>query len=203
MGLVEPLLHSSGLGIVAESLGDAQIIARQMAEARSKISTVTGERFAPRGVYPYLDVLPRQWQDHNLGLWDAIADQGFEYVISSSSQSNDPAILYERGRFAVLNQDGKCHYPYSPFFRIDVADDLLAHERYLVNRGGPGWMMPVLDCPIYAYSSYLSVGDPFARRGGLGQFYRYIMKGGESGRVVSATPHTIVRFAQLAKSWKK
>lgn len=200
LGLVEPVLHSTGLGIVAEALADPQITACQMADARARIAAVTGERFAPRGVYCYLDTQPGQWQAHNLPLWQAVAGQGFEYLISSTCQSDDPQILFEQGDFAVLNQNGKNRYPYSPFMRIDTAEDLAEHERYLIKRGGPGWMMSILDCPIYAYSTYLSIGDPWKHRGGLGQFYSYILAGGESGRVVTATPHTIYRFARLARS---
>ena len=203
LGLVEPVLHSSGLGIVAEALADPQIVACQMADARARIAAVAGERFVPRGVYCYLDTPPTQWQAHNPGLWQAVAAQGFEYLISSSTQSNDPQILYKQGNFAVLNQNGKNRYPFSPFMRIDTAADLAEHERFLIGREGPGWMMSVLDCPIYAYSTYLSIGDPWKHRGGLGQFYSYILEGGESGRVVSATPHTIYRFARLAADLHK
>ena len=61
----------------------------------------------------------------------------------------------------------------------------------------PGWMIGVLDIPLYGYTRALSLPSP--RHGGvtLGDFFGYILKGGEAGRIVSATPHTIARYARL------
>ena len=69
-------------------------------------------------------------------------------------------------------------------------------ERKLASSGKPGWMIAVLDGPIYAYPAYLSRGDPF-KGVRLGQFFDYIEKGGETGKLISATPHTIARFVRI------
>ena len=168
-----------------------------MVDARQRIAHIAGERFVPRGVYCYLDAVPWQWEAPNVALWQAIQEAGFSYVISSVSAGTS-RLLYRDGDFVVLSQTGGVHYPFSPFVRIDTVVDIIAEERRLINRRRAGWILAVLDTPIYAYSAYLSVGDPFKQRGGLGQFYKYIAGGGETGRLVSATPHTIARFARLA-----
>ena len=79
----------------------------------------------------------------------------------------------------------------------DTVQDLQDMETKLVAQSAPSWILPVLDIPIYAYSNYLSLGDPFKHRGGLGQFYEFIRRGGDTGALISATPHTVARYARL------
>jgi len=196
LGLCEPVLHSNGFGIIVESMDDPQHVAASMLAAREGIARLAGARFAPRGVYCYCDAVPRHWAQKVEPLWDAIREVGFEYVVSTVSQGN-PSVLYRDGDFVVLNQCGVSHYPFSPFARIDTAEDLADMERRLAERRRPSWILGVLDIPIYGYSNYLSLGDPFKERGGLGPFYAYIRKGGESGELISATPHTIARYARI------
>ena len=196
LGLVEPVLHSGGYGIAAEALADPDRMARLMGRARDDIARLAGDRFAPRGVYLYCDAVPPHWERPAEALWQAIRQAGFEYVVSSLSPGH-PRILHREGDFLVLNQCGTLHYPFSPFVRVDTAADLATLEAQLLASGRPGWILPVLDIPIYGYSNYLSLGDPFKRRGGLGQFYDYIRWGGKSARLISATPHTIARYARL------
>jgi hypothetical protein len=58
-------------------------------------------------------------------------------------------------------------------------------------------MIGVLDIPLYGYTRALSIPDKHLGGVTLGHFFDYLMKGGERGRVVSATPHTIARYARL------
>jgi hypothetical protein len=197
--LIEPVLHSTGYGITAEALGAPHVIAGLMRAARDEIVGLAGPRFAPRGAYLYCDYEPPHWDRAAIPLWRAIRDAGFAYVISSVCQG-DPAVLYREGDFVVLNQCGTRHYPFSPFARIDVAADLEEMEARLLAAGRPSWIMPVLDIPIYGYSNYLSLGDPFKSRGGLGQFYAFMRWGGKSGKLISATPHTIARYARVIEN---
>lgn len=196
LGLVEPVLHSGGFGIIAEALTEPKRVADLLARARAEIARLAGERFAPRGVYLYCDTTPPEWERSNEPLWEAICQAGFEYVVSSVGIGY-PRILYRQGDFVVLNQCGRLHYPYSPFARVDTYADLAEMETQILAKGGPGWILPVLDIPIYGYSNYLSMGDPFKQRGGLGPFYEYIRRGGNSGRLISVTPRTIARYARL------
>lgn len=195
LGLCEPVLHSSGVGIIAESLADPNRLATMMREAQERIVALAGERFAPRGVYCYLDARPGAWRTRPEALWRAIADAGFAYVVSSVDQG-DSRVLYRDGDFVVLNQCGRSSYPYSPFMRVDRLNHLIDAERRLEQSPAPSWMIGVLDIPLYGYSTYLTLTEP--RRGvRLGDFFTYIRNRGESGRLVSATPHTIARYARL------
>lgn len=210
LGLCEPVLHSGGFGITAEALASPGQLATMMRQARDEIGKVAGERFMPRGVYCYLDAAPRRWRERPEELWRAIASEGFEYVISSVDQG-ESQILYQDDDFVVLNLCGYSKYPYSPFMRIDRVTQLLDMELRLAESPGPAWMIGALDIPLYGYSQYMALGDP-TNGVRLGDFFAYIMngsrmkglagsgqvsKGGESGRLVSATPHTIARFAKM------
>jgi len=196
LGLCEPVLHSAGYGILTEGLADPDVVAGLMRQSRLEMARLAGERFAPRGVYCFSDATPDAWEDRPERLWQAVKQAGFSYLISSVSYG-EPKVLYSDPDFIVLNQCGSLHYPYSPFVRIDTAADIVDWEKKLVESSKPSWLVPVLDIPIYGYSNYLSLGDPFKHRGGLGQFYALLLQGGHSGRLVAATPHTIARYARM------
>ncbi len=206
LGLCEPVLHSGGYGIIAESLGDPQKIAGMMKEARDEIAHIAGERFAPRGVYCYLDALPGAWKKKPTALWEAIAAAGFEYVISSVAQGPNQ-ILYNDDKFVVLNMWYCNHYPYSPFVRITTSDQLRDMERQISGSGQPGWIIGVVDTPIFAYNNYLVLGEsnPSLRKPAIyqdvrmGKLFTYIQNRGETDKLVSATPHTIARYVRYLR----
>lgn len=195
MGICEPILHSSGFGILAEHLTDPGDVAALMKEARGIIAEIAGEGFAPRGVYCYLDVPGNRWEERNEQLWQAIKKEGFEFVISSAG-FGAPRLLHRDGDFIVLNQCGRSHYPYSPFVRISCVEEMAAQERALAEAGKPGWLLGVLDSPIFGSTPYLSHGDPFGKVR-LGELFEYLQEGGATGKMVSVTPHAIARYARL------
>jgi hypothetical protein len=204
LGLCEPLLHSSGLGIHAEGIGTPEVVAGMMKAARDDITRWAGERFAPRGVYCYLDANPPDWKTHPLSLWKAIQQAGFEYVISSVA--NGPSqVLYRDGDFVVLNQNTYNMYPYSPFIRANGVEQLAEIERFYTRESRPGYILAVLDTPIFAYSSYLIKGKsrpmeflPLVYKDArIGDFFEYVRSRGATHKIISATPHTIARYARL------
>lgn len=204
LGLCEPMLHSSGLGIHAEGIGTPETIAGMMKTARDEITKWSGERFAPRGVYCYLDTNPPDWKTHPNALWKAIKEAGFEYVISSVSNGTSQ-VLYREGDFIVLNQNSYNMYPYSPFIRVNGVEQLAEMERVYTRNSHPGFILAVLDTPIFAYSSYLVKGKsrpmeflPLVYKDAqLGDFFEYISSHGATHKIRSATPHTIARYARL------
>jgi len=193
LGLVEPVLHSLGNGIAWETAGDPARIAATMKESRQKIAELASERFAPRGVYFFGDLHgPPEAQE---ALWKAVKAAGFEYAISSV-QFGDSRILYRDGDFVVLNQAGKRHGS-SPFVRGDPSS-FASEERRLANAGKPGWLVGALDSPIHGSPIYM--GRPYGGKNPqprLFEYYDYVQKGGATGKVITATPHTVARYARL------
>jgi hypothetical protein len=194
LGYVEPVLHSTGHGIMAEREGDPKTVAAQMKSARDRIGAIAGARFVPRGVYCFLDADTKDWNSPAPELWKAIRDAGFEYVVSSVS-SGDNRVLYHDGKFTVLNMVGKPGKA-SPFVRHNNVEmpDL---EQKLRNAGKPGWLIGVLDTPVYAYSPYLSAGHKWGFFVRVSEFYDYIEKGAKERNLIPATPHTIARYASI------
>jgi hypothetical protein len=204
LGLAEPLLHSTGWGILAECLGDPATLARDMAAARDRIGQLAGSQGTPRGVYCYLDSFVDDWSKPNEPLWTAVRDAGFEYVLSSVSPGPN-RLLYRDGDFVVLNMTSNNFYPSSPFVRVNSVDQLRQSERAFTQSGQPGWQIAVIDLPIFASQSYLLLGTSLPelhapalyQRAHLGSFFDYVARHGETHKLVAATPHTIARYARL------
>lgn len=197
LGLVEPVLHSAGDGIVSERLADAKIISERMRQSRDRIAAVAGARFAPRGVYCFLDADPGNWDSPAPDLWRAIQSAGFEYVISSVA-SGDNRVLYRDGNFMVLNMVGLRDKYSSPFVSNRFhTDEMQRLEEALSNERKPGWLIGVLDIPIYGYLTYLPTGRSWGDWVRITEFYDYIQEGARQRNLIPATPHTIVRYARI------
>jgi hypothetical protein len=202
LGLVEPVLHSTGAGIVWETAADASRLAAIMVESRRRIADLAGERFAPRGVYFFGDfdhgrMEPPQPTERQLDLWKAARDAGFEYVITSAL-AGPSRILYRDGDFVALSQAAEHHF-FSPF-RRGTPDSFAMEEKRLNVARLPGWLIGALDSPIQGNSIY--VGRP--KKVGhneqlhrISSYYDYIEGGGTRGKIISATPRTIARYARL------
>jgi len=196
MELCEPLLHSAGNGICFEYLAEPLHLAQQMAAERERIVELVGEAHAPRGVYCYLDAEPDAWDKPAITLWEAIAAQGFEYVLSSVSLGPS-RILYRNGDFIVLALAGRNNYPYSPFMRIYCAADI-ADMVHTMPPGQPGWVAAVVDLPVVSDIPALAFGDPYrSDRPRFGDIITCLNDTVANPTLVSATPHTIVRYARL------
>ena len=207
LGLCEPMLHSTGYGILAESFANPEQVAQMMRQAREEIARVAGERFAPRGVYCYLDAKPPHWRERPEALWHAIEGAGFDYVISSVNPGTNE-LLYQHDDFVVLNISNPVYYPYSPFVRANSVAQLVDMERKLAASGRAGWLVTVLDTPIFAYTNYLLRGESrpmeakpslYGVEAAFGSFYKYIQSRGEMSKIISATPHTIARYVRLLR----
>lgn len=206
LGLVEPVLHSAGAGIIWETSGDPVKIAALMADSRKKMAAVAGERFAPRGVYCFAD---HGKQDKNarepgapeIALYKAVKDAGFDYLVTSILPG-DSRILYRDGDFVVLNQAGKWESA-SPFVRGTPATFAAVEKKY-AEAGKPGWLIGAIDSPIHGSPIY--VGRPYGGKNPhprINEFYDYVQNKGATGKVISATPHTIARYARLCADLDK
>ncbi len=201
LGLIEPVLHSAGSGVLWESAGDADRVVDLMCESREKIVELVGRDFAPRGVYCFGD---HYGQDDGsspgeaqYALWRAIQSAGFAYVISSVCDGRS-RVLYQEGNFVVLSQAGVlCEG--SPFYR-GFPSTFAEEEARISQAGTAGWMLGAVDSPIHGAPIY--TGRP--RRTGWGdtrhrinEFFDYLQNGGTTRRVVSALPHTIARYVRI------
>ncbi len=199
LGLVEPVLHSAGAGIIYETAGDPARIAGLMSDSRKRIAAAAGEKNAPRGVYCFADhhgqADPKKPGDAQIALWRAVKAAGFSYLVTSACPG-DSRVLLRDGDFVVLSQAARACSG-SPFFR-GFPDTFAAVEKKLSDAGKPGWMVGALDSPIHGSPIYL--GRPYGGKNPqprINEYYDYIQKGGATGKVISATPHTIARYARM------
>ena len=196
LGFVEPILHSSGHGVIAEYEADPAVLAAQMKDARERIAAIAGARFAPRGVYCYLDTSLADPTKKPEALWRAIHAAGFEYVISSASPGENK-VLFREGDFIVINQTAVKVEKTSPFVRIKDPADMLAAEKKLRDAGQPGWVIGTLDAPLYGYAPYLVSGHKWGQFLRMDAFYDYLQRGAKERGLIPATPHTIARYARI------
>lgn len=196
LGLAEPVLHSSGCGIIAESMADPKKVANMMKKSKEQIAKIAGERFAPKGVYCYLDANPEDWNHHPVALWEEIRKQGFEYVISSVEKGKNK-ILYRKDDFVVINQAGFNMYPHSPFILVKKLNDMEETLNDLEKNDRAGWVMFTIDSPLYGYSPYLSEGHRWGYHKTMDEFFNFVAEGDKTGRFISVTPNTLVRYAKI------
>jgi hypothetical protein len=176
-------------------VADARTVAERMRLSRDRIAAIAGPRLAPRGVYCFLDADPSNWDSPAPDLWKAIQSAGFEYVISSVA-NGDNRVLYRDGNFTVLNMVGQRAIT-SPFVSTRTGGEMQWLEQNLSAAGKPGWLIGVLDVPIYAYLTYLPTGREWANWVRITEFYDYFQKGARERNLIPATPHTIVRYARI------
>ena len=181
-GLIEPVLHSGGRGVLAESHCPPEALAEHCRIALENIARIAGRGGTPTGYYAFLDTDLATLTDVPHETHAAIAKTGLEYVISSARPGRN-RVLGRHGDCLVLNQTPRVIQPASPFVRITSANDLKT-----VPAISPGWMIATLDAPVRAFApniwrhghEVVELIDAMKARGW-----------------VPATPHTIARYARL------
>ena len=122
-------------------------------------------------------------------------EAGFSYAVTSVLQGAS-RIVYQDGDFVVLTQTAKT-YKGSPFIRGD-SELFAAAEKTFVEGKKPGWIIGAIDTPTHGSPIYQ--GRPYDNKTPrLHEFFDYVQKGGATGKVKTATPHTIARYARLLK----
>jgi hypothetical protein len=185
-GLIEPVLHSGGRGVLAEIECPPEALAEHCRIAMKEIRSIAGTAGTPTGYYAFLDTDLSTLMRVPTDVHAAIASAGLEYIVSSARPGRN-RILGEHGRCLVLNQTPRVVHPASPFVRISSSADLETAPPV-----APGWLIATLDAPVRAFGPYIwrrgseviGLADAILRHPGY----------------VSATPHTIARYARLLRA---
>jgi len=195
LGLIEPVLHSLGTGVIGEYYANPEMVAKQMRMAYDSIARITGKRFAPKGVYSFLDTEIGTYQNCDSALWMEIEKQGFEYALTYAKGSSGNAVLYKSKNLVVLNISGR-YEGGSPFVRLQTPELIIAEAKRLLDKKKPGWMIIVLDSPLLGYSPYLSEGHKWGDFVNLGQIFTTIQNLVKNENYIPAIPHTVARYAR-------
>jgi len=185
-GLIEPLLHSGGLGIMAEVHCPPEILAAHCREALERIRRVAGDAWTPRGYYGFLDADLDTLAPGPPGLYEAVGECGLDYMISSARPGRN-RVLAEGGGCVVLNQTPRSIASASPFLRVTTLEELLEDAP----RHRPGWLIAALDSPVIAFTPYIWEHGQ--------RFMRIVHWLTESASIVNVLPGTVARYARILK----
>lgn len=181
-GLVEPLLHSGGLGVMAEAGCPPEDFRLHVRRAMSEIRTVTGSEDMPQGYYFFCDTDLDTLQSTSPALYRVLAEEGFRYAVSSARPGRNRLL---DGALPVLTQTSRTQCSGSPFVRITTKQN--AAEAFA---GGPGWFIGAIDAPVIAFAPHIwHEGSRFM------ELIGYL----KDGWMTNVLPSTIARYAQILK----
>ena len=151
-------------------------------EALRRIKAIAGQTGVPSGYYAFLDADLCTLSRTRPELWEAIADAGLEYIVSSACPGLN-RILWEKNQCVAMNQSCRVVQPASPFVRLSGADDCKS-----ASARSPGWIIVVQDAPVIAFNPYIwEDGANFMR------LVRWLKDGGR----INVTPNVIARYARI------
>lgn len=181
-GLIEPVLHSGGLGVMAESACPPELLADNCRQALERIRAIAGEAGTPRGYYAFCDSDLATFTEVRPDLFEAVAGTGLEYFVSSVRPGRNE-ILHRQGDFVALNQTCRSICASSPFVRVSGPETYNTAAKVW-----PGWVIATLDAPVVSFLPYIwEKGNVFM------QLVREIT----SPHVINVTPHVIARYARI------
>jgi hypothetical protein len=183
LGQIEPLLHTGGMGIMAEISCPPAFLAKHAMEAMGRIEGIAGEEGLPKGYYAFADTDLQTLTAKKEEIYTAVEECGLDYFISSVLPGRNQ--LIHAGSMVALNQTSRSQCLGSPFVRVTTVEDLKEGAIAL----SPGWMLGTLDSPVISFNPYIwRHGSRFMR------IVDWLMQG---GAIVNATPHTVARYARL------
>lgn len=187
LGLIEPVLHSGGMGVLAENNCPPEMLREHCETALARIRKLAGDGSTPKGYYAFLDAADlATLAPGDPAVYEAIEASGLEYVVSSALPGRNQ-ILHQTERCVVFNQSCRVVHSASPFVRITTVDDLETASRIR-----PGWLVGTLDAPVIAF-------NPYIWRHGT-RFMQLVDRLLQDKSLVNVLPHTIARYARLLQT---
>lgn len=181
-GLVEPVLHSGGMGVLAESFCPPDALQNHCETALKQIREIAGPSGTPRGYYAFLDSDLETLTTQNPAIFAAVQNSGLEYFVSSARPGRN-RVLWREGEFMALNQSPRVTHGASPFVRITTSEDLSTASSVR-----PGWLIAALDAPVIAFNPYIWRH---------GHRFMALVEAIQSRRFVNVLPHTIALYARI------
>lgn len=125
-------------------------------------------------------------------LLEAVSAAGFEYALTKSSFGEPPTVATGVEGLTAINYTAGRWDGWTPFETINDLGDLRRAERALLGSRRPGWLLGSVDSCLWTFS-----GHVLDRGRDLLEICRWTARGGESGRLVNVTPHTMARYARI------
>ncbi|MEG0766712.1 MAG: hypothetical protein RR482_03260, partial [Clostridia bacterium] len=180
-GRVEPLLHSGGLGIMAEYDCAPNVLQQHCQQALRGIEQITGRENLPKGYYFFCDTDLDTLSSVRPALYEAVGAAGLQYAVSSVKPGRNRLLGHG---IPVLNQSSRTQCQGSPFVRITSVDDV--HQSGYAT--APGWFIGVLDAPVISFAPYIWH---------KGSRFMELVDSVCHGRMINVLPATIARYAVI------
>jgi len=187
-GLIEPLLHAGGMGVLAEVNCPPYQLNTFCHRALEQIREIAGAANLPKGYLAFLDTDLEQLAVIKPEVYQAIAETGLQYIISSAKPGRN-RIIHEDSACITLNQSCRTIMSSSPFIRISTVEDLPHND----NQMKPAWVIATLDAPVVAFNPYIwRKGSAFM------DIVNWLQNGKD---IVNVTPHVISRYARILRTY--
>lgn len=183
-GLIEPILHCGGMGVMTEFNCPPALLQEHCRTALSEIKQIAGKAGLPKGYMSFLDTDLKTLSTINKDLYRAVEDVGMEYFLSSALPGRN-RIIYKGKKMIAFNQTPRNVCAGSPYVRMSVYEDIFECERM-----APGWIVGVLDSPVVAFSPYIW---------NRGNRFMEIVNWMVQGETINVMPHTISRYIKILK----
>jgi hypothetical protein len=185
-GRVEPLLHSGGMGVMAECNCPPALLRENCERALDRIRNIAGPDSIPRGYYAFMDSNLDRLDRVRGDLFASIGAAGLSYIVSSALPGRNRVLWRsDRSRCVALTQTPRVVHGCSPFVRATTAEDL----QTTTGATGPGWILATLDAPVISFAPYIwRHGDRFLRL-----IEQELMGQGR----INVTPGVIARYAKI------
>ncbi len=185
LGLVEPVLHAGGTGVMAENACPPELLTEHCLTALQRIEKITGSAWRPRGHLPFMDSDMLTFTQTSPALYEVLETCGLEYTVSSALPGRNQ-ILSSTANHIVLNQSTRSICTGSPYVRVSTVEDI--QEK--TPGPSPGWWLGVIDAPVVAFNPYVW------RKGSR---FMEIVEALTRGKWINVTPRVIARYAQALR----
>ncbi len=185
-GLIEPVIHSGGMGIMAEVNCPPDLLRQHCKTALERIRRLAGDGAVPKGYYAFADTDLETLTYSNDEIYKAVEDCGLEYFISSVRPGRN-LIIYESEKLIAINQTVRTQCFGSPFVRVTTVEDF----KESAFRIKPGWIIGTLDAPVISFNPYIW------RHGS--RFMEIVDWMLNTPGIINVTPHTIARYARILR----
>lgn len=185
-GLIEPVLHSGGMGVMAEVNCPPHKLREHCKTALSQICRLAGPDAAPKGYYAFADTDLETLSRSDDAIYKAVEESGLEYFISSVKPGRNLSI-YEAEKMIAINQTIRTQCYGSPFVRFTTVEELKENTSKIQ----PGWLIGTIDAPVISF-------NPYIWRYGS-RFMAIVDWLQNADKIVNVTPHTIARYARILR----
>lgn len=186
LGLVEMLLHSGGMGVMAENSCPPAYLEEHVRNALDVFDSICGKKMRPLGYLSFMDSDMETFTELHPEIYQSLSRCGLNYSISCALPGRNK-VLWTDGFHSALNQSSRCICTGSPYVRISSVDDI----NYKTPLSEPGWYMGVIDAPVVAFNPYIW------RHGN--EFMKLVDTLTDKKRFVNVLPHTVARYAAILK----